>query len=157
MDNIKKNQVILSIFSIIVTIIIIIFGCLIGIHLFRNVNKLYITDNFIVDLNSYKINKVEVLKDNNINNIKNTSVKITNNKDNSHYKIIMKNIVNDEEDIKILINNSLYRNLSNLDKKDNYYVLYEGDLDSQYTAIFNIKIWSTKENNYKFNISVIEE
>ena len=161
MDNLKKSQNIIIGFVVIIILIIAVFAWFIINDVINKKDNVVInTNNLLIDLNPNINNKLDVIKDNKINKLKKYNIKITNNGSNTKYKIVLNNVIENDDNIKIAVNNDLIRNISKLKKEDNSYILYEGEISSGYTAIYNIRIWLTDEtnnNDYNFKLNVIEQ
>lgn len=161
MDNLKKSQSIIIAFIIIILLIIIVFAWLIVSDVInKNDNVVLKTSNLLIDIQPNINRKLEVNNSLNINKIKSNVIKITNNGSSTNYKIVMGNIIDDDNDIKVAINSTMIRDLSKIKKEDSNYVIYEGKISSGYTDIINIRLWLTndkyKNNNYNFVLNVIE-
>ena len=160
MENLKREKVRLILSAIVTSLVIIVFGWLIAMSLVANERStIYKTDNFLVDIQPNIKRKLDVITNLNIKGIRFNRINITNNGNDSYYKIVMSPI--GEYDIKVGINDTLIRDLSSLKMEDGYYVIYEGKLSSSYTAIFNIKLWLVNDNDkdkmFNFKLKVIEE
>ena len=161
MDNLKKSQTTIIAFLIIIILIIAVFAWLIVADVInKNDNVVLKTSNLLIDIQPNINRKLDVNNDLKINKIKSNAIKITNNGSNTNYKIVMNNVVDDDNDIKVAINNNMIRDLSKVKKESNSYIIYEGKIASGYTDILNIRLWLTNDKNknikYNFVLSVIE-
>ena len=158
LNDAKKT---LTYIVIAIIVVLLIFGWLIYKDVIHKSNDVVSkTSNFVIDIDPNINRKLDVITDGNIKNIKSNLVKITNNgKENSHFKILMGPVV--DENIKIAINDNLTRDSSKLKIENNKYVLYEAKLSVGYTSLNDIKLWLTDNSNkdkiYNFNLEVVEE
>ena len=126
MDNLKKSQNIIIGFVVIIILIIAVFAWFIINDVINKKDNVVInTNNLLIDLNPNINNNLDVIKDNKINKLKKYNIKITNNGSNTKYKIVLNNVIENDDNIKIAVNNDLIRNISKLKKEDNSYILYD--------------------------------
>ena len=160
MKDIKREQLRLILNAILKSIAIIIIGYFIATNFVINEKRLVIErDGLITDINPNIRRKLDVVDNYDLKNVKRNRVVVTNNSgDVAKYQVILMPINKNEEDIMINFNDYVDRTLNRFEKKDNYYILYEGSLEYQYSSILDIKVY-TKENkkiNVNFKLKVIK-
>ena len=156
MENVKREQFKLILSSICASLIIVFLSFMIGYKLFESLNRrVYLRNNLLIDIEpniNYKISKYgESLKGN--------RVLVTNNDTNStSFSVVMCSLSNDEDDIMVSLDDNLIRSLKKFKKKDNCYILYDYTLESGYTFITNIKLFTNSDNVYnsKFKLDIVE-
>lgn len=83
-----------------------------------------------------------------------------NNKKNKTYNILIKPDIEEIDNIKISVDDLYIFNLNELEKKDDYYVLFTNTLEAGYTKRHIIKSWyklnteNTKEVKYTFKLDI---
>lgn len=151
--------------AIIFTIMLISLGIIISHkYLESNVQKVYNDNNLTIQISPRIKRTLNVLTDSEGLNSKNNVINITNNgEENRRYKIILTPISDNEEDIRVAIDNSLIRSLSNFDKEDDSYILLVNELEPGFTRIHSVKVWQDKkvENkkikvNFKLEVKTLD-
>lgn len=166
-DNMSKvnEELIKYIGSLIIIILVIIFlSYLIVTNILQNqIKTVYQTDNLIVEINPNIKRNLNKLTDinglntpANIINITNSSSKLVN------YKILLTGLTPDDSYLRLSINDTFIRSLSNFVKEDNSYILGEFAIPSNYSAFYNIRLWLNyssspyETNQYKFKLTIQE-
>ena len=161
MENIRKVQIDLIISCILITIVIGIFSVMLGNMLVNSVHrKIIIADGLAIDYEPNINYKLTTIKDHDLSKLKVNRVNVTNNNaDKVKYQVTMGPITENEEDIMVSLNDVLIRPLKNYTKVDNNYILYESTLDSGYTMILDVKMYSKKDLNiiakYRLNVKKV--
>ena len=131
----------------------------------ENLHNTYQEDNFMIDIDpkiNKKLDKLDdangLYSDFNIVNITNNDQKIR------KYQIILSPLSNNEEDIRVSIDNSLIRNLSNFDKNNNNYILGEFELEPSYSNVHQIRMWQDIKSkldkinvDFKITVNIFKE
>ena len=156
MKDIKRERLKILLGAILKTIGIVLFGYIIATNFVINEKRLVIEkDNLIVDIEPNIKRKLDYIDNYDLTNVKKNRVCVTNNnEEETKYQVLIGPINNKEEDIMINLNDYLNRKLSNLEKKDNYYIAYEGKLDYQYSAILDIKLFTKTNEDIKVNFKL---
>ena len=130
----------------------------------NSIRNIYEEKNFMIDLEP-KIDKyLEVLDDTDGINIKTNHVYVTNNGETRNYQIRLESVNENENDIRINLDDYLIRSLSKFKKDNDEYILYEGTLKKGISALHKIGMWqSNKENkdsikvNFKLKVKIFDE
>lgn len=124
----------------------------------ENFHKTYQEDNFMIDIDPKINKKLDRLDDANGLYSDYNIVNITNNDQKTRkYRIILSSLSDNEDDIRVSIDNSLIRNLSNFDKKNNDYILGEFELESGFSNVHKIRMWQdikSKLNKIKVDFKI---
>lgn len=150
---------------ILVVLILIVLTSFIAIKLIENKNKLvYQDNNFMVEIEP-NINKtIKSLSDSEGLKEKSNKINITNNSDKEKkYQIRLTPLNNNEDDIRISLNNTI-KNLSNYQKEDNYYILLEDNLKPSYSSIYDLRIFLSKNSslnvlkvNFTLSVALLDD
>ena len=135
----------LSIFLFIIFIVGV--GIFATLKIIQNNNHTYNYKDFIIDMDSKIDKKLEKLTDIEGIDIDANEVNITNNGIGRKYQIILTPIVENEDVIRVSINNQIIRYLSYFDKNEEGYIIYEKYLEKNYSDINKIRIWQNKISN----------
>ena len=145
-----------------ITILFVVLAFVVTINFLKsNVQKTYVDKGFMIQINP-KINKeLEALTDVEGLNIKANKINITNNNtETKKYQLILTPIDDNDDSIRLLLDNSLLRPLSNFKKENNNYILGEYFVESGYTVLHTVSMWKDKKHEDKkvsvnFNLTVM--
>ena len=164
LNKIKKinKEIFDHVISLIVfTLLLVVLTVIITLnYLHKNVQTVYIDKGFMVQINPKIKKDLESLTDSEGLNSKYNTINITNNNNEmKKYQLILTPLNNDEENIRVLLDNSLLRVLSKFRKEDDHYILGEYSLEKSNTIIHTIRMWKDKKDenkkiNVNFNLSV---
>ena len=158
MKDLKREQNRLILSAIIKCIFIVIFGYIIATSFIINEKRLVIEkDGLVIDINPNIRRKLDIINNYDLKNVKKNRVIVTNNSKDKNiikYQIILKSINNNEDDIMVNFNDIVDKKLKNFEKKDNYYILYESDLDYQYSGILDIKLYTKEDKKINVNFKL---
>lgn len=148
------SAIIFVIFAIVLTVIITMKV------IQNNIHNTYKEDNVMIEIEP-KINRqLDKLTDIEGLNSKYNVINITNN-DNviKKYQILLSPINDNENDIRIYLDNYLIRDLSYYKKEDNSYILYESELKPDFSILHQVRVWQAKNSdkdkiNVNFKLSV---
>ena len=154
--NLKK-QIVIEIIALIFLIVVIVYAMFaIGKN---NYNKIHSKDGLITILDDTNIDKLSILSDGEGIMQNGVSYTITNNsKKDINYNLIITPSIKDTkvlEKIRIGIDDLYIKNLTDLDKKEDSYIISSYDLKPNYTKKHLIKTWyslDTSKDLFKDNI-----
>ena len=119
-----------------------------------NLQKVYNENGFAIQINP-KINKtLDILSDLDGLDTTSNNVNITNNNSEKRkYQLILTPINGEEEDIRVLLDNSLLRSLSKFDKIENAYIIAEVEIYPGLTNSHSVRMWQDiQSQNKKINV-----
>lgn len=147
--NVIKRELSLTIIETIIVLIIIIFIALeLGKYFLRNnLTKTVKVDNLIVELNPIIDTKLSSLTDYEGLNLKGNNITITNNNDTTKYQLLICGNKDNNNTIRVGLNNYLIRSLNNFPYDNNCYTLDTSKIKDHSTTIYQIKLWLNKSSN----------
>lgn len=163
MNGLKRE--IVRYIILIVILVIITFGLIIiiSMNLLSNErNDIYKTNNLLVNIEPNIKGKIDNISNFNVINNNSNHLVISNNSSNKvSYKILLSPVDDKKDSLKVSLNDTLIRDLSNLKIYEDNYIIFENELDSHYTDIFELKIW-LKDDKYKdfkfdYRLKVVED
>ena len=139
--NVIKRELSLTIIETIIVLIIIIFIALeLGKYFLRNnLTKTVKVDNLDTKLSS--LTDYEGL------NLKGNNITITNNNDITKYQLLICGNKDNDNTIRVGLNNYLIRNLNNFPYDNDCYTLDTSEIKDHSTTIYQIKLWLNKSSN----------
>ena len=129
-------------------------------YIATNIQKVYVDNGFMIQINPKISKELDIISDVEGLNTKTSSVNITNNNTTEKkYQLVLTPLNDNENDIRIALDNVFVRSLSKFKKEDNSYILTEYILPPQQTKIHNVKMWQDKKVqdkkiNVNFNLEV---
>ena len=163
MKSLNKELTYYIISSIIFSLILI-FSVILLVknYISHNIRDTYIEKDVVIDIEPSIGYKLLKLDDYNGLKIKPNQINITNNGTLKRYQILLTPLNNNEQDIRVNINNQVITNLSQLPKKDNTYIIYEGTINNEVSIFHKISFWlkdtsSLEElpSNFKLKVKIL--
>ena len=124
-------------------------------YIATNIQKVYVDNGFMIQINPKISKELDIISDVEGLNTKTSSVNITNNNTTEKkYQLVLTPLNDNENDIRIALDNVFVRSLSKFKKEDNSYILTEYILPPQQTKIHNVKMWQDKKvQDKKINVN----
>ena len=122
-----------------------------------NIYEVYKDNDVLIELNPKVNKKLDKLSD--IEGMSSSFYKInlTNNGKRKKYQIYISPLNDNDDNIRISLDNYIIRYLSSFEKVDDKYFIYEADIKSDYSLLHKIRIWQDKlsdKDNLKVNLKI---
>ena len=131
----------------------------------NDIRNVYVDNSMMIDIQPKIYKTLEKISDEKSFELKGNTINVTNNSTTTKkYQILLSPINNNDNDIRLSIDDYIIRYLNKYDKVDDNYLLYELSLDAGYTSINTIKVWLSNSSslnninvNFKLMVKVIDE
>ena len=125
-----------------------------------NIHNVYIDNGVVIDYDPKVSYELEKLSDIDGLKVDGNKINLTNNGSDVHFKVLLSPVKDDYSEIRYMINSSFISTLGYLDKEDNKYIIYEGDLKSGYSIFLKVSLWLSEnseldiKNSFRFSVVI---